>query len=472
MALVHANPYTPHDYQKEAIKFMVSQGAAGLFLDPGLGKTSITLAAFKILKAKGLVKKALVIAPLRPVFSVWPAERTKWDDFKDIKMAILHGENKSSLYDKNIDIHLINPEGLFWLLGNREHPGAIDKCDWFWDMLVVDESTKFKHTNSLRSKLLRRRVEEFKRRYILTGSPAPNGLMDLFGQMYLIDQGASLGRFITQYRREHFDQTGFGGYTYVLKPGHETKIQDKIRPLVMRLEAKDYLDLPPLIENTIKVDLPDDAREVYEDMKEALVAMVASGMVTAANASVAAGKCRQIANGGIYHDDETPTGARLVTQIHDAKTDAVESIIDELGGKPALVAFEYKHDLARLLERFPGAPVLGGGVKPEAQAQIEADWNAGRIPVLLAQPQSVAHGLNLQGVGAAVIWHSLPWDLELYEQFIRRVWRQGQTERVVVHHIVARKTVDEAVMRAIKLKDMTQRGLLDALKSQLKGRGI
>jgi hypothetical protein len=447
-----SEPWVPHEYQKSAIKFMVGQGAAGLFLDPGLGKTSITLAAFKVLKDKGLVEKMLVIAPLRPCYGVWPEEVKKWEQFTDLRVSVLHGPAKEKLLQDDADIHVINPEGLQWLF-KHPHP-----YPWPYQMLVVDESTRFKHGNTQRFKTLKPYLREFKRRYILTGSPAPNGLLDLFGQCYLLDGGAALGGYITHYRMEHFDPVGFGGYQWALKPGHDKLIEEKLRPLVMRLSAEDYLDIPPLINNTVTVTLPDAAMKVYREMETLLVAQVKDEQVVAA----ATTKCRQIANGGIYHE-----GGSEWSHIHEAKVEAVKELVEELSGKPALVAYEYRHDLERLQRAFPDAPHIGGGVSAAAFARIEHEWNRGEIPVLLAQPQSVAHGLNLQGTGAAVIWAGLTWDLEVAEQFVRRVWRQGQKETVVQHFIVAKGTVDEVVMRALARKDKTQSSLLAALKTHL-----
>lgn len=454
--------YTPHDYQKHAIKFMIERACAGLFLDPGLGKTSITLAAFKVLKKKGLVDRMLVIAPLRPARSVWPGEKDKWNDFRDLRVSVLHGDSKQRDLSRSNDVDVINPEGLAWLFETvREEYGS----EWPWQMLVVDESTRFKHTNTLRFKLLRPHLHKFRRRYILTGSPAPNGLLDLFGQIYILDMGYSLGRFITHYRNTYFDATGFGGYTWVPKPDAEQRIYERLKPLILRMDAKDHLSLPPLVDNRIAVELPAKAMKIYQQMEELLIAAVDDGVVTASNLAAAAIKCRQIANGGIYRDDNN------WTNLHDAKTEAVLELIEELSGKPALVTYEFRHDLDRL-KRVLGkkTPHLGGGVTGPEQARIEAAWNAGDIPVLLAQPQSVAHGLNLQGVGAAVVWHSLTWDLENYDQLVRRVWRQGQRERVVVHHVVARDTVDEAMMGALRAKDRTQRALLAALQSYARER--
>lgn len=460
--------YSPHPYQKKAIKFMLERACAALFMDPGLGKTSTTLAAFKLLKREGMVDRALVIAPLRPARSVWPGEAQKWEDFRDLKINVLHGSDKMDLFAQEADVDVINPEGLSWLFETTKKTR-----DWPWQMLVIDESTRFKHTGTQRFKLLKPHLNRFRRRYILTGSPAPNGLLDLFGQIYLLDLGNSLGRFITQYRTNYFNSTGFGGYTWVPKADTEERIYAKLKPLVLRMDAKDHLDLPPLIYNKVEVELPEEAVKVYTQMEELLITMLDDETVTAANLAAAAIKCRQIANGGVYLDSLGTDFARKRSvarnrrwqNIHEAKTDAVVELIEELNGKPALVAYEFQHDLDRLRKALgPKVPYLGGGVTGPQQAQIEADWNAGLLPVLLAQPKSVAHGLNLQGVGAAVIWHSLTWDLEDYEQLIRRIWRQGQRERVVVHHIIAKNTVDSAILGAIRSKDRTQQALLGALR--------
>lgn len=445
--------YNPHEYQKDGIKFLLQYACAGLLLDPGLGKTSITFAAFRILRKAGLVKKMLVVAPLRPAHSVWPREAQKWDEFRDIRVCVLHGPDKDHKLRAPYDVFVINPEGLSWLfeeLRGKPFP---------FDMLVVDESTKFKHTDTKRFKCLRPHLNSFKRRVILTGSFAPNGLLDIFGQVFIMDLGNSLGRFITHYRNTYFNTTGFGGYTYVPKQGAAEAIYAKIAPLTMRMAAKDYLQLPELLFNTILIDLPPLARKVYDQMEELMLAELDGETIVAANAAVATAKCRQIANGGIYSGDLHES-----QNIHSAKTDAVVDLVEELGGKPALIAYEFKHDLERLQAAFPGAPHLGGGVTAKKQREVEDAWNAGNIQVLLAQPQSVAHGLNLQGVGAAVVFHSLTYNLEEYEQLIRRVWRQGQKERVMVHHIVARDTVDQAILKAIARKDHTQQSLLSALR--------
>lgn len=460
--------YNPHEYQKAMIRFVIERGDAGLFADPGLGKTSTLLAAFLLLRRKRLVKRMLVIAPLRVATSVWPQEAQKWDDFQGLRVRVLHKDGK--VLDNDSDIDVINPEGLPWLLG------AINDADttrWPWEMLVIDESTRFKHTDTQRFKTLKPMLPHFKRHVILTGTPAPNGLMDLFGQIYILDMGEALGKYVTHFRCSYFYQTGFGGHDWRLTPGAEKRLYERIKPLVLRMSGKDWLKLPPLVHNTIRVDLPAEARRAYDQMEALMIAQVAGKTLTAANAAAVTGKCRQIANGGCYYEEPGAEGrpVKKWQHVHEAKTEAVLDLVEELSGKPALIAYEFAHDLERLKRALGDPPHLGGGISPKRQRELELAWNGGELPVLLAQPQSVAHGLNLQGVGAAVIWHSNPWDLELLEQFDRRVWRQGQKERVVVHSIVARRTVDEAVMSALAGKAKTQGALLAALKTYIAGSG-
>jgi SNF2 family DNA or RNA helicase len=424
-----------------------------------MGKTSVVLAAFEVLRKQRIVKKMLVIAPLRPAHSVWPGEAKLWKDFEHLKVAVLHGRDKEKLLRSDADIMAINPEGLPWLFRQKNLPK--------WEMLVVDESTRFKHSTTQRFKTLKPMLERFERRYILTGSPAPNGLLDLFGQIYILDFGNALGRYITHYRLNYFDnpRTGseFDRYVWIPRPGAAEQIYKKLQPVAQRMAAEDYLELPELIFNKVEVELPPEARKHYDSMENLLLTSVEEGLVTAANAAAATNKCRQIANGGIYHE-----GGEEWTQIHDAKVDAVEEIIEELQGKPCLVSYEFRHDLDRLRRRLGDVPHIGGGVSTVRFREIEQAWNRGDIPVLVAQPQSVAHGLNLQGTGAAVIRMGLTWDLEVDEQFIRRVWRQGQKERVVVHSVVAKNTVDEVIMSMLRKKDKTQKALLGALSSHLR----
>lgn len=457
--------WNPHTYQKKGVKFILQNAAAGLFLDPGLGKTSISLAAIKILKKEKLVNKVLIIAPLRVCYLVWPKEASKWKDFDHLTVQILHGKDKVKNLHKDADIYLINPEGLPWLLKHD-----LKKLDF--NMLIIDESSKFKASNTQRFKLLKPALNLFRRRYILTGTPSPNGMMDLFSQIYILDQGASLGKYITHYRNTYFYPSGFGGYEWKLQEGAEKKIQHAIKPLVLRMESKDYLELPELIENNIYVELPPFAREAYKEMEDELFIAVNNGDIVAANAAAASMKCRQIANGGVYGEDENM--ARQTFHLYMDKAEAVKDLIDELQGTPALVAYDFEHDLERLLKVLgKNTPYIGGGVSPKRSAAIEKAWNAGEIPVLLGHPASVAHGLNLQNAGNHVIWHSLTWNFEHYDQFNKRILRQGSKhKKVFVHHIIADNTVDIAVLTALKFKDKTQKSLLDGLKDYMKNRKI
>lgn len=430
----------------------------GLFLMPGLGKSSITLAAIKILKKERKIRKVLIVAPLRVCHSVWPTEASKWSDFSQLKTVVLHGKDKEKNLYSDADIFCINPEGLPFLFKRKDFKKL------GFDMLVVDESSKFKYSNTKRFKLLRSVLPTFSRRYILTGSPAANSLLDLFGQIYIIDLGKSLGKFVTHYRSTYFYQTGFGGYTWSLQKGANKLIQDKIRPITLSMDDEDYLELPDLIINDVFIDLDEKSRAIYKEMEEDLIAAIRRKEVVASSAAVASGKCSQIANGSIYDED------RKVHHIHDFKAEAVMDIIDELGGSPTLVAYEYGHDLERLKTVLgKDVPYIGGGVTPKKAAQIEAQWNAGELPVLLGQPASVAHGLNLQQAGNNVIWYSLPWSFEHYDQFVRRVRRQGNIHnRVIVHRIIARDTVDELKIQALNNKFRTQKDLFDALNNFLR----
>jgi SNF2 family DNA or RNA helicase len=456
-----AVPWVPHDYQKKAIKFLLEHGSAGLFLDPGLGKTSITLAAFKILKAQGLVERALIVAPLRVCYAVWPREVEKWADFGHLKVTVLHGAGKEKALKDKSDIFVINPEGLEWLCtdGRMKALGV--------DTLVIDESSKFKHTGTRRFKTLKPTLHRFRRRWILTGTPAPNGLMDLFGQVYILDLGNALGPYITKFRSEFFTPAGFGGYSWVPKPDTDVRITELLKPLTLRLAAEDYLTLPKLVENNIYVDLPAESRRIYNDLETEMLSVLDSmEVVTALSAAAASVKCRQVANGGIFLQlDHTPAlHSDKWQNLHTAKTDAVSDLIEELNGQQVLLAYDFEHDRDRLRKALPTA-IFASDYSAKKFSDVERAWNAGDIPILCGHPQSLGHGLNLQSIGQHIVWHSLTWDLELYLQFIRRILRQGNPNtHVFCHHIVARNTVDEALLRAMKSKAKVQNRLLDALK--------
>jgi SNF2 family DNA or RNA helicase len=480
-----SKPWQPHAYQKKAVKFLLEHAASALFLDPGLGKTSITLAAIKLLKQKQVLDKVLLIAPLRVCYSVWPKEVDKWTDFGGIKVAVLHGPKKDEALKSEADIYVINPEGLDWLLQVKKTKTATGKTKvdvdlrrfkaLGFDTLVVDELSKFKHTNTNRFKALKLVLNTFRRRWGLTGSPASNGLLDLFGQCFVLDQGRTLGPYISHYRMKYFVPS-HDGFSWNIREGAEQEIYDRIRPLALRMAADDYLDMPTLIENNIRVDLPDNVMRVYDQLEEDLIAKLDSKVIVASTAAAASMKCRQVANGGIYLDPEVqalvklPKSKREWVNLHTEKVDALADLIEELQGSPLLVAYDFEHDLDRLREKLgQDVPYIGGGVSAKRSAELEALWNAGKLPVLLGHPQAMAHGLNLQEMGNHVCWHSLTWDYELYDQFIRRVLRQGnKSKKVFCHHIMAKGTIDEAVLAAVKSKRKGQNALFDALKNLCK----
>lgn len=442
--------WQPKDYQLRAIKMMMQQGAVGLFLDPGLGKTSTCLAALNILLGKGIVKKALVIAPLRPCYKVWPDEIKKWDNFKHLKFSILHGKDKEKALAADADVYIINPEGLAWLFqATRKRPQ--------FELLIVDESTKFKDSTTQRFKALKPFLPSFARRWILTGTPAPNGLMDLFGQMYILDLGRSLGRYITHYRNQYFVQSGYGGYQWDLRDGAYEEVIESIRPLILQLSAEEYLKMPELVYLNQTVTLPPKAQQIYQELQDEFIAEVESGTLVAGSAAAAGTKCRQVANGAVYVD------GKVWTPVHDEKLDALDSLLEELNGHSVLILYEFEHDRERIMGRLGNVPSLTGATQALLDAVVDG-FNSGAIPVLIGHPASMGHGLNLQGRCHHVIWFGITWNLEFYDQAIARVYRQGQeSERVFVYHIIAKDTLDERVLRVLNSKDRTQQALLTAL---------
>jgi SNF2 family DNA or RNA helicase len=434
---------------------MLSQASAGLFFDPGLGKTSTVLAAFKILKDKGLVKRMLVVAPLRVCYSVWPREIEKWSNFHDLTYAVIHDTKKQEHLDMDVDIHIINPDGLRWLYDPKARRWRE------WDILCVDESTMFKDSQTARFKLMRHHFPRFRRRWILTGTPVPNGALDLFGQTFILDLGRALGRFITHYRNEFFYTLAWREYDYMLKEGSFDRILDRIDPLLIRLKAEDWLRMPKLPPPTdIYVDMPPKIWEFYKELDDEFLAEWGEDVIIAANAAVAGGKLRQVANGALYTDS-----AHNWKPLHNAKLEALDSLLAELQGAPTLVMYEFNHDLQRLLQRYGSdTPVIGAGTDARTADQYIQSFNRGEIPVMFCQPGSMAHGLNLQEACNHIIWFGLTWNYEHYEQAIARIYRQGQKEEsVFVYRIIARGTKDEDVVKTLNDKEEFQDGLLEKI---------
>jgi len=443
--------WNPHPYQMKAVQFLVENGSGQLWLDPGLGKTSITLQALKILRAAKAINKVLILAPLRPTYAVWPEEINKWDNFNDLTISILHGPNKDHRHGDKSFIHVINFEGLQWLAKKNHFP---------YDALIVDEISYLKNTRTERFKALSPMLNNFKRRFGLTGSPAPNSLMDVFGPQLVIDRGATFGKYITHFRTAYFHPTGYGGYEWALKVNADKEIYEKLANKVLRMKAEDYLDMPELITNKVHVTLPAKIKVMYKQLEDKLLLDINDNKVTASTAAVAVGKCQQIANGAIYLDGED----KDIQILHDEKINAVLELIEGMNGKPCLIGYHFRHDLIRLQKAFPNAPFIGSGITGKEMQTIIDDWNQGKHPVLLAHPQSAGHGLNLQGSGHAVIWFSNTWSLEIYEQFIRRLWRQGQRNNIIVHQVIAKDTIDEAIVAATSRKDKSQQALMNAIK--------
>jgi hypothetical protein len=475
-------PWTPDKDQLKGVKWLIEHACAGLLADPGVGKTAMTLAAFKWLKGRGLAKRMLVIAPMRVAHQVWPAEVKKWADFNHLSCTVLHGTKKEQLLHDGADIHVVNLEGLEWLFNVTKTKTArgrtkitIDRKRLLamgYDILALDELSKYKTTSTNRFKMMREAVPLFGRRWGGTGSPVSKNLMGLFGQAFVLDEGRSFGQYITRYQNEYFD-LGYDGFTWTLKEGAESKIYKRIRPLMLRLEAK---GLPEAVTNDIMVDLPPEARRVYKELERDLYARVQGRDVVAANAGVKSGKCRQVAAGGIYLEPDVvglvrpPKSAREWVNLHMEKMDALEDLVDELQGEPILVAYEYEHDLDRIRQRFGAdVPYIGSGVSAKKGIAIENAWNAGEIPLLFGHPQSIGHGCNMQGRSRHVAWPTPTHDFELYDQFIRRVLRRGNKfPRCTTHRIIAKGTVDEDAVHALDRKEVGQKAFFEAMKTRLR----
>ena len=450
--------YEPHDYQQYAIEYIRKHPVAAVLLDMGLGKTSITLTALNDLLFDYFdVHKILVIAPLRVARNTWSGEIGKWEHLEDLQYSIIVGtekERKAALA-KRADIYIINRENVQWLIEKSGYP-------FDFDMVVVDELSSFKNHDAKRFKALMKVRPKVKRIVGLTGTPSSNGLMDLFAEFKLLDMGERLGRFIGNYRVNYFKPDKMNGpivYSYKLLPGAEQRIYDAISDITISMKAADHLQMPELISSRYEVQMDEQEKQNYDQMKEQLVLSLPEGEVTAANAASLSGKLLQMANGAIYTDDgETQL-------IHDKKLDALEDMIEAANGKPVLVAYWFKHDLKRIMLRLAEKKI--SFEKLDSDASIEK-WNKGEIPVALIHPASAGHGLNLQNGGNTLIWFGITWSLELYQQTVARLWRQGQTAgTVVVEHIITAGTIDERVMKALELKDHTQSALIDAVKAEV-----
>lgn len=452
--------YEPHDYQKYVIEYIQSHPVSAVFLDMGLGKTSITLTAINnLLFDYFAVHKVLVIAPLRVAKNTWSAEINKWDHLKDLKYSIVVGtptERKNAL-KANADIYIINRENIPWL---TEYMGAA----FDFDMVVIDELSSFKNYQAKRFKALMKVRPKIKRIAGLTGTPSSNGLMDLFAEFKLLDMGERLGRFIGQYRNTYFTPDKRNGqviFSYKPLPGAEDAIYRKISDITISMKAVDHLKMPELVTSDYEVEFSEKEQRKYKELKDNMVLQLSEDEITAANAASLSNKLCQMANGAVYDDEKN------VMQIHDRKLDALEDIIESMNGRPVLVAYWFKHDYDRIVERLKMLNVAFAKLDTE---QSITSWNNREIPVALIHPASAGHGLNLQSGGSTLVWFGLTWSLELYQQTNARLYRQGQcSDTVVIQHIVAKNTIDEQIMKALKKKDNTQSALIDAVKAEIGG---
>lgn len=446
--------YSPHEYQTFTTDYILEHPISAILLDMGLGKSVITLTAiFDLTLDSFLVRKVLVIAPLRVARDTWPTEIEKWDHLRGLKFTVAVGserQRKSALLQR-AQVHIINRENVEWLVYRSGIP-------FDYDMIVADELSSFKSHQAKRFKSLLKVRPSVRRIVGLTGTPSSNGLMDLWAEFRLLDMGQRLGHFIGYYRSTFFvpdKRNQQMVFSYKPKPGAEEAIYRLISDITISMKGSDYLKLPKMAMNEVPARLSEKEMGCYQTMKDEMVISLGGREIDAVNAAALSGKLLQMANGAVYDEYKN------VVRIHDRKLDALEDLIEAANGKPVLIAFWFRHDLERIQKRF-------GAIKLDTSKDIER-WNAGEIPVAIIHPASTGHGLNLQTGGSTLIWFGLTWSLELYQQTNARLWRQGQKETVVIHHIVTEDTIDEDVLKALTRKETGQAALMDAVKARIGG---
>lgn len=452
---------TLHNYQVVAKDFIIGHPYAAVILDMGMGKTATTLSAVnELMFDRFEVTKVLVIAPLRVANTVWSDEIEQWAELRHLRYSKIVGTPKQRkvALQKDADIYIVNRENLPWL---------VEQCSPYfkWDMVVIDELSSFKSWQSKRFKAFMAMRPYMKRIVGLTGTPSSNGLMDLFAEFKVIDGGERLGRFIGEFRSRYFEEGRRNGnivYEYIPMDYAECQIQDKISDITISMKALDYLDMPELISTKKQVRMSEKEKEKYSQFKKEYVLSELDGLeVTAANAASLTNKLVQLSNGAVYSDDHT------VVALHEQKLDALEDILESANGEPVLVAYWFKHDLARIMGRLEKLKVKSRVMKTVEDIR---EWNKGNVPVGLLHPAGAGHGLNLQKGGHHLVWFGLTWSLELYQQTNARLWRQGQeAETVVIQHIVTEGTIDEEILKALENKDAQQQRLIAAVKAQVGG---
>ncbi|MGN0609835.1 MAG: SNF2-related protein [Oscillospiraceae bacterium] len=446
--------YVPHDYQTFATEFIIEHPVSAVLLEMGLGKSVITLTSIRELLYNSFdVSKVLIIAPLRVARDTWPAEIEKWDHLNDLTYLVVIGTEKerTAALSKKADIYLINRENVDWLINKSGVP-------FDFDMVVIDELSSFKSASAKRFKSLLKVRSKIKRIVGLTGTPSSNGLMDLWAEFRILDMGERLGRYISAYRMNYFVPDKRNQqmiFSYKPKAGAEEAIYKRISDITISMKSADFLEMPKCVINEVEVKLSEKEWSVYDELRQEMVVSLGEEEIDAANAAALSGKLLQMANGAIYNENKE------VFHIHDRKLDALEDLIEGANGKPVLVAYWYNHDLERIKKRFD--------VREIKSSKDISDWNNGKIPVAVIHPASAGHGLNLQIGGSTLVWFGLTWSLELYQQTNARLWRQGQNDTVVIHHIIAKDTIDEDVMKALQIKEKTQADLINAVKARIGG---
>ncbi|MEG1559379.1 MAG: DEAD/DEAH box helicase [Clostridia bacterium] len=451
--------YTLHDYQRFSVDFIKKNPISALFLDCGLGKTVIALTALNDLLFENFdVRRVLIVAPLRVARDTWAAEIAKWNHLQRLICSVAVGteSERHAALSRPADIYVINRENVQWLIEESDLP-------FDFDTLVIDELSSFKNSQTKRFKSLLRVRPKLKRIIGLTGTPATNGMMDLFAEFRLLDMGARLGRFIGQYRTNYFipdKRNGQVVFSYKLLPGAEELIYNKINDITISMCSTDHIKMPELISSEYQVVLAEEEKRRYDEMKREMVLQFNCREITAANAAALSGKLSQMANGAVYDDNGG------INHIHDRKLDALEDIIEAANGKPLLIAYWFKHDLERISARLKIRHIPFSRLDTTDSLR---KWNNGELLVALIHPASAGHGLNLQSGGNHLVWFGLTWSLELYQQTNARLWRQGQRAKtVIIQHIIARDTIDERIMRALSLKDAAQSALIEAVKADLR----
>lgn len=447
--------YIPRPYQAYAENFILEHDAVGLFLDMGLGKTAITLSACeKLLRDRFEVDKPLVIAPLLPAKDTWPKELAKWDELEGLTYSLVMGSEKERIaaLQANADFYIVNRENVVWLVNYY-------KKKWPFDMVIIDELSSFKSSKAQRFRALKRVRRHIKRIVGLTGTPAPNGLLDLWSQVYLLDEGARLGKTLTAYRDTYFNPGRRGPqgvvYEWTPKEGAEEAIYKKLEGLCISMDSKDHLDLPDRLFIPQEVALPEEAKGMYQIMRRDMLLPFKDGDVDAATAAILSNKLLQMAGGAVYDENGK------VQLVHEAKLEKMDQLIEEANGQQVLVFYNYTHERDRLKARYPYA------VEIKDDGAIDK-WDAGQAPILLANPASAGHGLNLQFGGHIIIWYSPTWNYEFYDQANKRLHRPGQTETVLVHLLIAKGTMDERVVNVVlKEKEAGQDKLLEALRAEI-----